>query len=63
VSSIRQRVTGTENGQRKTGNALALVFFRESSYRWRVTSLSFLASYYYGFFGYNRWRPQSRAVR
>ena len=63
MSSIRQRVTGTENGQRKTENALALVFFQESPYRRRVTSLSFLASYYYSFFGYNRRGPQSRAVR
>ena len=63
MSSIRQRVTGTENGLRKTGNTLALVFFVESSYRKRVTRLSFSASYYYDLFGYNRWRPQSRAVR
>ena len=24
-------------------------------------SFSFSATYYYGVFGYNRWRPQSRA--
>ena len=55
------RGPGTRNGKREA--AVALVFLRESSYSRRVTSLSFLASYYYGFFGYNRRGPQSRAVR
>jgi hypothetical protein len=26
-----------------------------------VSNLSFSATYYYSFFGYNRWRPRSRA--
>jgi hypothetical protein len=39
----------------------ALYFFRRLSYPLRVTNLSFSASYYYGFFGYNPWRPRSRA--
>ena len=38
---------------------VALYFVGIQSYRWRVTRISFSASYYYGFFGYNRWGPRS----
>jgi len=38
----------------------ALYFSGQRSYASRVTSLSFSATYYYVFFGYNRRRPRSR---
>jgi hypothetical protein len=38
----------------------ALYFTRPQSYPCRVNTL-FSASYYYGFFGYNRWESRSRA--
>gem|GEM_PF-7036106 len=47
----------TNPGRRKYET---LYFSRPRSYPCRVSTL-FSASYYYGFFGYNRWGPQSRA--
>jgi hypothetical protein len=36
-----------------------LYFPGVASYAWLVTSFSLIATYYYGFFGYNRWGPRS----
>lgn len=37
----------------------ALYFARAGFYPLRVSSFSLTATYYYGFFGYNRWGPRS----
>jgi hypothetical protein len=40
-------------------NRSPLYFGVNPFYAWRVNSFFLSASYYYGFFGYNRWRPGS----